>query len=63
MTTAVAPDHTSSCGFRPTRSASAPIGYCSAMNSTVPTDSARNTAPASACRFFTANDVSALKNV
>ena len=62
-TSAVTPDQTSSCGFRPARSASAPIGYCSAMNNAVPTESARKTASAPAWRFFTANDVSALKNV
>ncbi|KDN22898.1 hypothetical protein DV20_07645 [Amycolatopsis rifamycinica] len=61
--TAVAPDQTSSCGFRPNRSASAPSGYCRAMNNAVPTERARKTASAPACRFFTANDVSALKNV
>ena len=61
--TAVAADQTSSCGLRPNRSDSMPIGYCSATNSAVAMDSATNTWPASAPRELTANGVSAEKNV
>ncbi len=59
----MAADQTSSCGLRPNRSDSAPIGYCSATNSAVAIDSATNTSPASAPREVTANGVSAEKKV
>ena len=58
-----AADQTSIWGLRPTRSARAPMGYCSAMNTTVPIDSARKTSLPAAPRNCTANGVRALKNV
>src|SRR3712207_1152648 len=63
MSTAIAPDHTSSCGLRPNRSDSAPKGKHSATNSAVPIDRAMKTSVLSAPRKVIANGVSALKNV
>jgi hypothetical protein len=59
----VAADQASSWGLRPNRSDSTPIGYCSSTNIAVAIDSAVNTWPGSAPREFTANGVSAEKNV